>query len=54
MDPYLNPDHLSLQADVRRFALDSIVPVARELDETGRFPWDNVKSMGERGWLGVP
>lgn len=54
MDPYLDPDHLSLQADVRRFALDRIVPVARELDETGRFPWDNVKSMGERGWLGVP
>ena len=54
MDPYLDPDHLSLQADVRRFALDSIVPVARELDETGRFPWDNVKSMGERGWLGIP
>ena len=54
MDPYLDPDHLSLQAAVRRFALDSIVPVARELDETGRFPWDNVKAMGERGWLGVP
>ena len=54
MDPYLNPDHLSLQADVRRFALDIVVPVARELDETGRFPWDNVKSMAERGWLGVP
>ena len=54
MDPYLDPDHLSLQADVRRFALDRIVPVARELDETGRFPWDNVKSMGERGWFGVP
>ena len=54
MDPYLEPHHLSLQADVRRFALDRIVPVARELDETGRFPWDNVKSMAERGWLGIP
>ena len=54
MDPYLDPDQLSLQADIRRFALDRIVPVARELDETGRFPWDNVKSMGERGWFGVP
>lgn len=54
MDPYLEPHHLSLQADVRRFSLDRIVPVARELDETGRFPWDNVKSMAERGWLGIP
>ena len=54
MDPYLDRTHLDLQADVRSFALDRIVPVARELDETARFPWDNVKSMGERGWLGVP
>ncbi len=54
MDPYLEPDHLTLQADVRRFALDRIAPVARELDETGRFPWDNVEAMAERGWLGVP
>ena len=54
MDPYLDPDHLNLQADVRRFAIDRIVPIARELDETTRFPWDNVRAMGERGWLGVP
>lgn len=54
MDPYLDQTHLKLQADVRRFATERIVPVARELDETARFPWDNVKAMGERGWLGVP
>ncbi len=54
MDPYLDQTHRNLQADVRRFAIESIVPVARQLDETARFPWDNVRSMGERGWLGVP
>ena len=54
MDPYLNQEHHGLQAQVREFALKSIVPVARELDETARFPWDNVKAIGERGWLGVP
>lgn len=54
MDPYLDQDHRDLQAQVREFALKSVVPVARELDETARFPWDNVKAMGERGWLGVP
>lgn len=54
MDPYLDEDHRRLQAQVRDFALRSIVPVARELDETARFPWDNVKAIGERGWLGVP
>ena len=54
MHPYLNQDHLDLQAQVRQFALNSIVPVARELDETARFPWDNVRAMAERGWLGIP
>ena len=54
MNPYLDQTHLNLQADVRRFAIDRIVPVARELDEMARFPWDNVRSIGERGWLGVP
>ena len=54
MHPFLNQDHLDLQAQVRDFALDSIVPVARELDETARFPWDNVRAMAERGWFGVP
>ncbi len=54
MFPYLDRGHIDLQADVRRFALEAVAPVARELDETGRFPWDNVKAMAERGWLGVP
>ncbi len=54
MFPYLDRDHINLQADVRRFALEAIAPVARELDETGRFPWDNVEAMAERGWFGVP
>ena len=54
MHPFLNRDHLTLQAQVREFALESIVPVARELDETARFPWDNVQAMAERGWFGVP
>ncbi len=54
MFPYLDRGHIKLQADVRRFALEAIAPVARELDETGRFPWDNVKAMAERGWFGIP
>lgn len=54
MQPFLNRDHLELRARVREFALDTIAPVARELDETARFPWDNVKAIAERGWFGVP
>jgi len=54
MFPYLDRGHIKLQADVRGFALEAIVPVARELDETGRFPWDNVRAMADRGWFGIP
>ena len=54
MDRYLTPEHVRLQARVRRFALEAVVPVARELDETAAFPWENVKLMSELGFLGVP
>jgi len=54
MDRYLTPEHVRLKERVRRFALDAIVPVARELDETSSFPWETVKTMGEMGWMGVP
>ena len=54
MHRYLTPDHFELQTRVRRFAQEAIVPVARELDETAEFPWENVKIMAEMGLLGVP
>jgi len=54
MEPYLTSQHLALQAEVRRFAFERIVPVARDLDERCEFPWENAKAMAERGWLGVP
>ncbi|MGI9626971.1 MAG: acyl-CoA dehydrogenase family protein, partial [Longimicrobiales bacterium] len=54
MHPYLTQEHLDFQAKVRDFAVANIVPVARELDEEGRFPWDNVKGMADLGLFGVP
>lgn len=54
MHPFLDASHLALQAEVRDFAREAVAPVARQLDETSQFPWDNVRAMGERGWLGVP
>ena len=53
MDRYLNSDHIALQAWVHRFGEGAIAPVARELDETAEFPWENAKLMGEIG-LPVP
>jgi alkylation response protein AidB-like acyl-CoA dehydrogenase len=53
MDPYVTAAHLELRESVRAFATDEVAPVATELDELSRFPWDNVRKMAERGWFGA-
>jgi alkylation response protein AidB-like acyl-CoA dehydrogenase len=53
MEPYLNDAHLELRASVRDFAEHEIAPVARELDEQSRFPWETVRLMADRGWFGA-
>ncbi len=54
MERYLNESHLMIRDMVRDFAQREIAPVARELDRTGTFPWENVKKMAELGLLGMP
>jgi butyryl-CoA dehydrogenase len=53
MQPYLTEEHERHRQAVRDFAESEIAPVARELDEQSRFPWDNVRKIAERGWFGV-
>lgn len=54
MDRYLTPDHVALVERVNRFAREAIEPVARDLDESGEFPWENAKAMAEMGLFGLP
>ncbi len=54
MDRYLTSDHVALVERVNRFAREAIEPVARDLDESGEFPWENTKAMAEMGLFGVP
>jgi len=54
MDRYLTAEHIALRERVNRFGHEAIAPVAREIDETGEFPWENIKSMAEMGLFGVP
>jgi alkylation response protein AidB-like acyl-CoA dehydrogenase len=54
MDRYLTDEHVRLRERVRRFAEESIEPVAVELDERAAFPWENVKAMAEMGLMGIP
>jgi alkylation response protein AidB-like acyl-CoA dehydrogenase len=51
---YFNDQHHQVREMVREFSRTQIAPVARELDQTSTFPWDNIKTMGELGLLGVP
>ena len=39
---------------VREFAINEVKPIAAEIDETERFPMENVKQMAKLGMLGIP
>ncbi len=51
---YFDEHHLQVRDMVRDFARNEVAPVARELDRTQEFPWENIKKMGELGLMGVP
>lgn len=51
---YFSEQHHQVRDMVREFARDNVAPVARELDRTCEFPWENIRKMGELGLLGVP
>ena len=51
---YFTEHHHQVREMVREFSRTQIAPVARELDRTSTFPWENIKAMGELGLLGVP
>ncbi|GAB6169109.1 acyl-CoA dehydrogenase [Clostridium carnis] len=39
---------------VREFAVNEVKPIAAEIDETERFPMENVQKMAKLGMLGIP
>lgn len=39
---------------VREFALNEVKPIAAEIDETERFPIENVQKMAKLGMMGIP
>ena len=39
---------------VKSFALNEVKPIAAEVDETEKFPMENVKKMGKLGMMGIP
>jgi butyryl-CoA dehydrogenase len=49
----LTDEHQLLQKSVREFAEAEVKPLAREVDETGRFPRETFKKAAELGLTGV-
>jgi len=51
---YFSEQHLATREMVRHFAQEEVAPVAKRLDAEAKFPWENIKKMGDLGLLGVP
>lgn len=49
----LTEEHEDLLKAVRTFAQKEIVPIAAEFDESGEFPLETVRMMGEMGLMGI-
>ena len=50
---FFKEEHKMIQEMVRNFSESKIFPVARELDEKGKFPSDLVQQMGDLGLMGM-
>ncbi len=49
----LSEEHEMIRQAAREFAQKEIVPVAGHYDETGEFPYETVRKMGEMGFMGI-
>ena len=54
MNLEFNEEQMMLRDMVRDFAENEIKPIAAKIDESGEFPLETVKKMGELGLLGIP
>jgi alkylation response protein AidB-like acyl-CoA dehydrogenase len=53
MFDYITEEHKMIQQAARDFAQRSIAPIAAHHDETGEFPLETVRQMGELGFMGI-
>ncbi len=53
MDYFLTPDQQSIKDLARKIAIEKVLPVRSELDETGAFPWEIMKVCADAGLFGV-
>jgi alkylation response protein AidB-like acyl-CoA dehydrogenase len=49
----LNDEHKMIQKAARDFAQNEVAPIAAEFDESGDFPLETIRKMGEMGFMGI-
>ena len=49
----LSEEHEMIRQTARDFAQEKIAPIAAEFDESGEFPHETIKKMGEMGFMGI-
>ncbi|MFH1219394.1 MAG: acyl-CoA dehydrogenase [Candidatus Eisenbacteria bacterium] len=50
----LSQEHTMIREMIRKFALSEVQPLAKQIDETGEFPWETIKKMRDLRLLGMP
>ncbi|GIK58701.1 MAG: acyl-CoA dehydrogenase [Chloroflexi bacterium] len=53
MFDFITEEHRMIQQEARRFAQQEIAPIAAHHDETGEFPIETVRKMGQLGFMGI-
>jgi butyryl-CoA dehydrogenase len=54
MDFRLSKEQEMIRSMVSEFAEREVKPLAQHIDETGQFPWENIKTMAKLNLLGLP
>jgi alkylation response protein AidB-like acyl-CoA dehydrogenase len=49
----LTAEHQMIRQAARDFAQNEIAPIAAEFDESGEFPYETIRKMGEMGFMGI-
>jgi len=53
MDTGLSEKHRVVRRSVRRFCEGELKPIAKEIDQEARFPWEVIEKMGKLGYFGI-
>jgi len=53
MDTFISEKHQTVRRTVRAFCEQNLAPIAKDIDQEARFPWEIVEKMGKLGYFGI-